>query len=597
MSLTSNCPKCQKQIMVPDGLGADTQVRCPLCQAEYPLSDALALAPPALIVVGMVAALPAEEAKPITADTAEPQVAELAEPSELAEAAEPPEPEAEAMALPGAPGEPAAHEIAGPWHDAWSEVKEPQAGDDSEPIAFAREEGAEEEDLDGVDFAAITGKTPPSEGGQAVAPPPRKRRRKREANIFVRIIGMLIAGGLALPVVYALAVWTGGAKNDKFHIFDRWTGAQEEAAVKKAATKTPKQEAAPGKNEIAKPNVEIPANGAAAGMIEPAAKQAAPDAKPEPPLEASPEPKPAGKPGAKPQAAMDEKDDDSDLDKKPNPKAESVLPPADSKNDIFAPAEVKFQPVAPPKVAGGPKTEPKADDTPAPPAKPEPKPEAKPAPDVPAAPKVEAKTEVDDKPPATPEAKPPATPAKVAPPAAAPADNTAPNKSPSYPAEELLRALKEVDAVFDKPSTPITDPIYEKLCQVAERVTFAQGGADQQKEAVRAVVQRLAAAPQGPETIVRLARKRIDAKVPGGILAAGTVTAVREKNGLHGTVIKPDPSSDAVVMVMSKQALDAKEGDRAIVFGSTIVEPQKNLPGYTGSQPLVIWAGLSVKMP
>ena len=48
---TSNCPKCQKQITVPDGVGPAALVRCPLCDEQYTLGEALAIAPPALIVV------------------------------------------------------------------------------------------------------------------------------------------------------------------------------------------------------------------------------------------------------------------------------------------------------------------------------------------------------------------------------------------------------------------------------------------------------------------------------------------------------------------------------------------------------------------
>ncbi len=35
MSVTSSCPRCQKQVTIPDGLGAASLVRCPLCEAEY----------------------------------------------------------------------------------------------------------------------------------------------------------------------------------------------------------------------------------------------------------------------------------------------------------------------------------------------------------------------------------------------------------------------------------------------------------------------------------------------------------------------------------------------------------------------------------
>ncbi len=49
--LLAACPKCQESILVPYGVSAAAQVRCPLCQEEYTLSDVLEQLPPALIVV------------------------------------------------------------------------------------------------------------------------------------------------------------------------------------------------------------------------------------------------------------------------------------------------------------------------------------------------------------------------------------------------------------------------------------------------------------------------------------------------------------------------------------------------------------------
>ena len=55
MPLTSKCPKCEQQVIVPDGLDAEALVRCPLCLAEYLVGDALSKAPPMLIVVSPAA--------------------------------------------------------------------------------------------------------------------------------------------------------------------------------------------------------------------------------------------------------------------------------------------------------------------------------------------------------------------------------------------------------------------------------------------------------------------------------------------------------------------------------------------------------------
>lgn len=52
MLVFSACPRCQQQVTIPSGIEASVLVRCPLCGAEYLLSEAL---PPALIPVGAVA--------------------------------------------------------------------------------------------------------------------------------------------------------------------------------------------------------------------------------------------------------------------------------------------------------------------------------------------------------------------------------------------------------------------------------------------------------------------------------------------------------------------------------------------------------------
>ena len=55
MPAISTCPKCQRQVSIPAGVEAAAAVRCPLCEAEYPLGESLAMAPPELIPVVAVA--------------------------------------------------------------------------------------------------------------------------------------------------------------------------------------------------------------------------------------------------------------------------------------------------------------------------------------------------------------------------------------------------------------------------------------------------------------------------------------------------------------------------------------------------------------
>jgi hypothetical protein len=52
MAAISTCPKCGRQVAIPAGLDFAAVVRCPICNAEYALYDAIATAPPPLIPVG-----------------------------------------------------------------------------------------------------------------------------------------------------------------------------------------------------------------------------------------------------------------------------------------------------------------------------------------------------------------------------------------------------------------------------------------------------------------------------------------------------------------------------------------------------------------
>ena len=50
--MISTCPRCEKQVSIPAGVDPTALVRCPLCVAEYALSEALDWGPPELIPVG-----------------------------------------------------------------------------------------------------------------------------------------------------------------------------------------------------------------------------------------------------------------------------------------------------------------------------------------------------------------------------------------------------------------------------------------------------------------------------------------------------------------------------------------------------------------
>jgi len=51
--MVSSCPRCGDSVSVPVSVGGGTTVRCPLCSAEYDLSEILAKLPPALEIVSV----------------------------------------------------------------------------------------------------------------------------------------------------------------------------------------------------------------------------------------------------------------------------------------------------------------------------------------------------------------------------------------------------------------------------------------------------------------------------------------------------------------------------------------------------------------
>jgi hypothetical protein len=64
MATISSCPRCSQLIAFPEGYAADAPMRCPLCQSEYPLDQALALVPPELIPVAEPAETEMESPEP-----------------------------------------------------------------------------------------------------------------------------------------------------------------------------------------------------------------------------------------------------------------------------------------------------------------------------------------------------------------------------------------------------------------------------------------------------------------------------------------------------------------------------------------------------
>ena len=576
MAFISSCPKCQKQVLVPDGTSADAVVQCPICSVEYSMGDLLAAAPPALIVVhpgtAVITPLAAPLGEAIPAPTAAlsatvpPELSEVAifaahrvEPSlhdaepllfagdavqlatpdyghteslghegaePLAEAAlvepgptappesgQPADHPIEALAAPfgealAAPLSEEGHDLSAasadgdaPWGGAWGGFKDETAHEEDGAIGLA--EPDQDEGLEHVDFAAITGKpapgsaTPAGAGGVAVAAePPKKKRRRREANPLVRIIGVVFCGLLALPCAYGIAIWV-DHKNDRFHFFYK---ENEPTASNGQKTSGP-----------AKP----PANGhtpvVAADPTPASATPPAPDAGKATQSVAKQPDQAVGetKPGPTPNKLVGSDIGKGDADQKTEvamnePPKNATKPPAPStaksktEEEEPSPFDENTQPKAKPD-----------DALIAPPPTPSPvnekaKTDAKTAVPVPVKPEIPGKPEKpapgtnplktsdlkpDTEPVIGPEPKP--QPKSEPKPAVKPDAGLGPLQAPSFPVADLAASLKAVSG-----AATVDAKSYADWCKLAEVVTYVKDGADAQRQALRTLTEKVASSPQ-----------------------------------------------------------------------------------------------------
>jgi len=277
-----------------------------------------------------------------------------------------------------------------------------------------------------------------------------------------------------------------------------------------------------------------------------------------------------------------EVEESPDAPERPEAEPRDPLASTAGKMGPLVPSEAEFQPV---RVG---------------PVKKEPEPPAKVQPDIKAQPdiKVEppAKVEAKIEPPGKPEPKAEA-PVKPESPAVEP---PGPHGAPAIGATDLKKALQDAKDVCEaKPWDQLGDDGCEKLRQLAEIATPLKGHpGDQDLQPALELLGRAAASPPALKRVTESAQKMLQdaAKAQGGILLAGTVTKLAEKGGLVGIVFTTD-ASPAPVMVLADRNPGVKEGERALLAGRIVNDPAKNLPGYTGRKPYVIWVGMACKLP
>lgn len=196
MPAIANCPKCRQTVTIPDGFAPRAEVRCPLCAVVYPLSEAMAELPPALIPVDTAAITgPAADAE------AAPSSGLISEPFHV-----PDSPRAEAQ---GAVDQRAVL-------DVWKKVDGAPRIDTGTGAGGSAAIDTGQRPVDADTFAGFDLKEPeekyePVDG----SPTKSRRRRKKKEKSTVRFLTEVIVGGfLGLGVGYYLLCWFGGSRFD-----------------------------------------------------------------------------------------------------------------------------------------------------------------------------------------------------------------------------------------------------------------------------------------------------------------------------------------------------------------------------------------------
>jgi hypothetical protein len=178
-----------------------------------------------------------------------------------------------------------------------------------------------------------------------------------------------------------------------------------------------------------------------------------------------------------------------------------------------------------------------------------------------------------------------------------------PRKRPNFSAKDLDDALQDVTAaLFGKNgSGKVNEQSYPQFCRLAEVQTLIAPDKElpSQRQSILALLAGIARDPKQIAEIERLAGEFLANKneVQTGILLAGKAGKILEgKNGLFGINLYLENGKESQVLMTDKQP-DFKSGDKLLLLGVAIPDPNKNLAGYPGSKPMVIWLGASVPVP
>jgi hypothetical protein len=348
-------------------------------------------------------------------------------------------------------------------------------------------------------------------------------------------------------------------------------------------------EAAPAP-EATTPSADAPPEGAAPAPENPPAEMPAETPADDPlatPADARPE-LPAA-PGDKPPAPTDDSNPfdapNGDAPAKDPMPADDPLAPADPK-----PADDPFAPAADEKPAADDPLAPAADE--------------KPAGDDPFAPSKDAAS-------ATPGTEPlpvpeePATPAEPLGPRnvlpATPAELQTATQATMAAAQQMVAAQGSGDEAQLRKARA---NFYVSLFGMANALTLVQLGpaGSQLEPQLRAMEpmlrQQLAADPKQFELLKVFGARwfAFPKRTTSGVVLAGTVESVEQVGKLYHAKVRPGAATDPTVTIVSTRDPQCAAGDEVLTFGSIVEQPSEQLSGYQGTEPAVVWSGMTIKM-
>ena len=180
---------------------------------------------------------------------------------------------------------------------------------------------------------------------------------------------------------------------------------------------------------------------------------------------------------------------------------------------------------------------------------------------------------------------------------------TAPATDTQPATDSPFNALR-CDYCRGKPLANLTVAAFDRLCDLAEIVTFVQFDQDDPhrdecRRAAEAIAMAVGSQRDRVEIAGRLAGARLDEsqRQSNGIVLAGTVQRAESEGDLFVIQIMLFGSGKPVT-VISRQPPEplVQRRDRLVVLGSIVDSPRDNLAGYAGNLSQVVWGGLPLKL-